>query len=110
MNLKISDWEYTRAYQEFDTLLTEEMIQVIPKIMLRTYLYNRAKFTDRGGWKGFVGQFCNYDSLDQPSAITNLRTYLIRTLKLKYASVTTLHALTKSDDVIELANELRRIK
>lgn len=109
-NLRGSDREYQETYAAIEESLDDEMISAVPKIMLRTYLYNRKRNGGASNWPAFVERFCSYGSLNKREARPELKTYLLKSFAMEYKSFHDLHQITSGDEVVELAASLRPIK
>ena len=109
-NLRGSDREFHESYAMVEESLDQEMISAVPKIMLRTYLYNRKRPKGASNWPAFIEQFCSHGLLHKREAKGELRTYLLRAFGMQYQSLNALHAITNSSEVVDLANDLRDIK
>ncbi|MCK0116484.1 hypothetical protein MWU57_05520 [Isoptericola sp. S6320L] len=105
-NLRASDREFQNHIESVEHRLTHDMMREVPKILVRAYLYNRDEPHGPTNWPGFVQQFCSFDDLHSPAAVSQLRNYLQATFSMEYRKRVELEDLSDDKDVANLTSKL----
>lgn len=109
-NIRSADDHYIAEIQQLEPYLTPDLIEVVPKVLLRTYLYNRTRPECPHSWQEFVAQFCTYSDLHKPSARGELRVYLAAKYGMQFIGRHELLEASNHDERAEIEALLRDVK
>ncbi len=87
-HLKAVDLEFCNHYAEIEPIVDANLAAHIDRILIRAYFYSRLGLNTGGrkpaGWKSFLGQFCDYATLQRDSSRDGLRMYICEQFKMEY--------------------------
>jgi hypothetical protein len=105
-HLRASDAEFRNYIAPVEHRLTPEHFREVPKILVRAYLYNKARPDGPDSWPAFVQQFCNYSTLHKTAVKQDLLRYLQATFAMEYRTRAQIQSLTKPEQVDAIKERL----
>jgi hypothetical protein len=113
-HLVATDAEFRSLFMHVEPYVKKEHARHASKPLVRAYFYSMLAPIDNirppGGWKSFIGQFCDYDQLRGAEGKTQLKHYLLERFRMEFESHDDLAALADDDEVAKLAGRLKKIK
>ncbi|WP_435656932.1 hypothetical protein [Brucella pituitosa] len=109
-----SDKEFKHLFMGLEPYLTPEIARESKRILIRAYFYakfNKSLNNKPNGWKSYVKQFCDYDTLNKTEqSREQIKHFLIEKFGFDYLDDEDLKSLTNDDEVRELAEKFRSFK
>ena len=114
-HLETSDWEFINYCEHQERFIDADIARHINKILIRAYFYAKLLPSEGvrppAGWRSFVGQFCNYESLHQnPKGKRELQQYLVQRFGLEVFTDEDLDSMVNAEEARKLAEQLKPFK
>ena len=113
-HLESTDREFRSDFMETEQYMTIDIARHSPKILIRSYFYARLRPLSRvdspRGWRSFIDQVCDYNTLHNQRGRDQIRKYLSERFALRFVSTEDLEGLVSVEEVRALADRLELIR